>query len=156
MMRPAGAAAATNSTSKENQMNIETFKAEHPDLFEAIVNEAQAGMAAAVEQARTDGAAGERQRIADVRAQLIPGHEALIEGLAFDGKSSAADAALAIVNAEKGLRTTAAAALDAEAPPVVPAVQEEEAGKTIKRADFNKLPPHEQAATATSGVRIVD
>lgn len=177
MHRPTGAVAAT-STTKENHMNINTFKVEQPDLYAAIVAEAQSGMAAqqsaAMKEgecmcpeckctdckktgAKAEGAAVERARIQAIEAIAIPGHESLIASLKFDGKSTAADAALAIVNAEKGFRQAAAAAIDADAPPVVPVVDAEaDQAKTIKRADFNKLPAHEQAAVARSGAQIVD
>jgi len=148
MIHHRGAGAAIATTKENTLMNLEQLKADHPELVEEITAEAQAGMSAAVEAAKIEGAAAERDRIAGVRATLIPGHEALIETLAFDGKSTAADAALAIVGAEKQLRVGAAAALDAEAPPVVAVVDTGAEGqaKTMKRADFNKLPMAEQAA----------
>ena len=150
-----GAGAALEPT-KENRMNLETLKAEHPGLVEAITAEAQTGMAAAVSAAKIEGAAGERDRIAGVRATLIPGHEALVETMAFDGKSSAADAALAIIGAEKQLQKGAAAAIEQEAPPVVATVDAEgEGAKTMKRADFNKLSLADQRATVTAGTKIV-
>jgi ATP-dependent protease ClpP protease subunit len=49
-------------------------------------------------------AAAERERIQAVRAQLIPGHEALIEQLAFDGKTTGPEAAAAVLAAERRLR----------------------------------------------------
>lgn len=153
------AGAAQSETKKEiTIMNIEQLKAEHPELVEAIAAEATAGHAEALEAARAEGAAAEMQRIQDVRAQSLPGHEALIEQLAFDGKSSAADAALAIVNAEKAARETALTDLDASAPPVVPSVDADpaDAQKTMKRADFNKLPLSEQRAAVKSGTKIVE
>ena len=154
--RPAGAVAAINPT-KENHMDIELFKAEQPELYAAIVAEAQAGTAALVATARAEGATAESQRIKDVRAQLLPGHEALVEELAFDGKSTAADAAIAIVNAEKCFRVSASAAIEADANPAVPSVDADaDQQKTIKRAAFNALLPHEQAATAKAGIRIID
>lgn len=152
----AGAAIATTSP-KEKTMNIETLKAEHPELVEAIAAEATSGMQAAVAAARAEGAAAELDRINSVRAQSIPGHEALVEQLAFDGKSSAADAALAIVTAEKSARTAAAAALDAAAPPAVPAVDNDDsAAKTVKRADFDAMNQLERRSFLALGGKIND
>lgn len=154
--RGAGAAAAND---KEIQtMTLETLKAEHPELVEAIAAEALAGMPAALDAARTEGAAAERDRIAAVRACLIPGHETLVESLAFDGKSTAADAALAIIGAEKQLHVGALSAMQEEAPPVVPSVDAtpEAQVSTIKRADFNRLPVTEQRQAMTNGVKIID
>lgn len=113
--------AATNH--KEIAMNIETLKADHPELVEAIIAEATAGQAEALATARLEGAAVERERISAVRAQSIPGHEALVDALAFDGTSTAADAAVAIIAAEKKLRETALHDMQADAPPAAPAAE---------------------------------
>lgn len=151
------ASAVRNNDNKETTMNIEQLKADHPGLVEQITAEAQAGMAAAVSAARAEGAAAELQRIKDVRAQLIPGHEALVEELAFDGKSTGADAAQAIVAAEKSLREAAQTSIEEDANAVVPpSTDESEGKKTIKRADFNKLSPVDQREALKSGVKIVD
>jgi signal peptide peptidase SppA len=48
---------------------------------------------------RAEGAFGERDRIAAVRAQSLSGHEALIERLAADGVTTGAEAALQVVAA---------------------------------------------------------
>jgi capsid assembly protease len=149
-------AARTNETKKENTMDITILKAEHPDLVKAITAEATAGHAAALAAARTEGAAAENQRIKDVRAQSLPGHETLVESLAFDGKSTGADAAMAIVNAEKGLRQSAAANLDKDAPPVVPSVNADEPStKTVSRADYDRMNHAERAAFTKNGGKIV-
>ena len=131
-------------------MNLEKLKAEHPDLVEAIRAEALGDMSAPLALAKAEGAAAERDRIAAVRATLIPGHEALIETMAADGVSTAADAALAIVGAEKQLRFGAAAALESEANPVVPPAGDESASQipTMKRAAFNALLPAAQREAA--------
>lgn len=49
---------------------------------------------------RAQGAAAERARIQAIEAQLIPGHEAMINRLKYDGNSTAGDAAQAILAAE--------------------------------------------------------
>ncbi len=71
-------------------MDRATLQTQHPELFATLQSEFTAA-----------GAAAERQRIADVRAALLPGHEALIERLAADGTTTGAQAALAIVAAEQ-------------------------------------------------------
>lgn len=109
--RMAGSA-SVNPKSQENAMNIEILKAEHPELVQAIIAEAQATMAEAVETARVTGATAERARIQAVEDACIPGHEALIAGLKFDGKTTGEQAALQIIGAEKQLRTGALASLD--------------------------------------------
>ena len=67
---------------------------------------------------RAEGAAAEVQRVADVRAQLVPGYEALIDQLAGDGQSDGAAAAMAIVRAEQQLRANQVQArfTDSQAP----------------------------------------
>ena len=65
---------------------------------------------------RAEGANSERDRIAAVRAQAIAGHEALIEQLAADGHTTGPEAAVAVVAAERQVRTTQAAVRLAEAP----------------------------------------
>lgn len=50
---------------------------------------------------RAEGAAGERDRIAAVRAQSLPGHEALIEKLAADGVTTGPEAAVQVVAADR-------------------------------------------------------
>ena len=116
-------------------MNIETLKAEHPDVFEAIKAE---GMA----EGQAQGATAERQRIQDVLAQALPGHEALVQTLAFDGKTTGPEAASAVLAAERKARETKLGAMKEDAPNPAPtdspeptqALQGEEAWK----AEFEK------------------
>lgn len=85
----------------------EQIAAEAPELLQAILAE---------------GATAERERIQAVEAQLLPGHEALIASLKFDGKSTGGDAAMAVNAAERNLRTVQAQAAAAEANKPVGAV----------------------------------
>ena len=78
--------------------------------------------AAAAALLRAEGSANERARIADVRAQTMPGHEALIETLAADGKTTGAEAAMAVVAAEKKRLQASSAARLAEGVAPVPTV----------------------------------
>lgn len=147
-------------------MTLEELRKEHPLLAGELINEALAELSAdalavsrpdLVEALRGEGAVLERARIADVRAQSIPGHEALIAQLELDGKSDGAAAAKAIVAAEKELRAKAAANLAASANPPAPAAGEPESGKTtMKRADFDELPPMGRAQIIKAGIRIID
>lgn len=66
-------------------------------------------------EGRVEGAIGERDRIAAVRAQSMPGHEALIEQLAADGHTTGPEAAVAVVAAENALRKTQAQVRQEEA-----------------------------------------
>jgi len=88
---------------EETIMSItrEQLAAEAPDVLSAVLAE---------------GAAQERARIQAVQAQTLPGHEALIDALAFDGKTTGPEAAAAVLAAEKAARTAAAQAMAADAP----------------------------------------
>jgi signal peptide peptidase SppA len=101
----AGAAQPLQPLPKGNAMNAEELAAAHPEAAAAI---------------REQGASAERTRIQSIEAQAIPGHEALISALKADGKSSAGDAAMAVLAAEKTTRSAAAKALASEAPAPLP------------------------------------
>jgi signal peptide peptidase SppA len=122
--QPAGAQASGNTTEpvlltspatatethEGNPMDIKTLAEQHPQLLAAIQAEAQQA-----------GATAEINRIKDVRAQSLPGHEALIERLAMDGVTTGPQAAAAVLSAERQLREAAAAAVFADAPAAAPA-----------------------------------
>ena len=87
---PAPAAAAPATPTQEVTMTAQElaaqFAAEHPEAAQLL---------------RAEGASAEIQRITGVRKLKLPGQEALIERLAFDGKTTPAEAAMAVVEAEK-------------------------------------------------------
>lgn len=62
------------------------------------------------------GAAEECGRIKDVEDQLLPGHEALIHKLKFDGKTTGPEAAMAVLKAEKEITIKAGKGLEDGAP----------------------------------------
>ena len=123
--QPAGAQASGNPTEpvllnspatetpEGTPMDIKTLAEQHPELLAQIQADAAAAATATASQA---GAAAERDRIAAVRAQSMPGHEALIETLAFDGKTTGPEAAMAVLAAERATREAAAAAFLSDAP----------------------------------------
>lgn len=151
-----GAPQPRTPTTTENSMDLKKLKAEFPDLVAALIAEATAGFKDQLTAARQEGAAAEQQRIAAVRAQAIPGHEPLIEALAADGKSTGADAAMAIVAAEKTLRAKAAADSQAGNQPAVPAIEQQAGGKTIKRAEFDAMSQDGRRAHLTVGGKVID
>ena len=110
----------------------------------------------ALAKARQEGAAAERDRIAGVRAAGLPGHDALIERLAADGRTTPGEAALAVNAAERELRQAAATARGAEAPaPVVFAAAGDEG---LERKPKEPVPTdpaavHEQAQRIASRIR---
>jgi len=86
------------------EINLETIKANHTDIVVALMAE---------------GAKAENERIKDCEAQLIPGHEAIVNAMKLDGKSNGADVAKAIIAEEKKLRGSHLKAFQDNAPPVV-------------------------------------
>ena len=126
--KPAGAQAQANASEpvllensnpqlKGSTMDRVTLEQQHPALFAQLQSEFTA---TATATATAAGAAAERQRITDVRAQTLPGHEALVEALAFDGKTTGPEAAMAVNAAERARTAAAAAAHAADAPAAVP------------------------------------
>lgn len=105
---------ATTPTKQENSMpeNLtrESLEREHAALYGQIRSDALA-----------EGAKQERDRIQAVRAQVLPGHEALIEKLAFDGKTTGPEAAMAVLAAEKQTIEAQRKAHGQDAPPAAPA-----------------------------------
>mgnify|MGYP003575262044 CR=1 FL=1 len=116
----AGAAPNPTPTEKEPVMpqadtpiSRESLERDHAALFAQLRSEFTAA-----------GATAERERIQAVEGQLLPGHEALIAALNFDGKPPAGDAARAPRAPEPPAREKQAAAIAADAPkplPLVPA-----------------------------------
>lgn len=117
--RAAVSAGTPNKTKEENNAMItkEKVSAEYPEIAEAFRAEGRASVD--VSAAKTEAATAERDRIKGVFAQAMPGHEAIVEGMAFDGKSTGGDVAMAIVAAEKKTRATIHTNMRTEAPAAV-------------------------------------
>ena len=96
--------------------------------------------------------------IASVREQSIPGHEALVAQMELDGKSTGADAAKAIVAAEKELRAQNLSKFEQDTNPPAPQHDEQQDGgtgnKAMKRAAFNRLSDKERREALAAGVII--
>jgi signal peptide peptidase SppA len=129
------------STTGVKAMTLEELRAAHPDVCAALVEE---GRAAGL----TAGAAAERQRIQDVEAQAMPGHEALITSLKFDGKTTGPEAAVQVLNAERAVVKNAAATTAAAAPAAATfaAAPVEKTAEQLAQEDANK--PLEERAQA--------
>ena len=65
---------------------------------------------------RKEGADAERARIQAVLGQALAGHDTLIQTLAFDGKTTGPEAAVAVLQAERGKKAQMATDLKADAP----------------------------------------
>lgn len=83
--------AVLNPKNKEvKPMDIETLKAEHPELVEAIRNEAM-----------SEGIAQERARIQAIEDIAVAGHEDMVQSAKFDNAITAEQLAVAILKADK-------------------------------------------------------
>lgn len=146
----AGAARKPSTSSSGANMPItrEQLAAEAPELLTALLAEGAA-----------TGATAERARIQSVQAQHMPGHEALITALMFDGKSTAGDAAQAIVAAERKARADHAAANADDAPPPLPlkpAATVEKPKEGLTRAEIDaKAKAHMAAHPGTDYIDAV-
>lgn len=86
-------------------LSLESLKADYPAIYQAAYNDGAAA-----------GKAAELQRIQDVEAACLPGHEQLIASLKFDGKTTGGEAAQAVLKAERDNRSSALEQFKATAP----------------------------------------
>jgi signal peptide peptidase SppA len=114
-----------------HRMDKITLKTEHPDLFNAVIEEGRAeGRAEGLAQ----GATAERDRILGIEAHAYPGHEAVIKEMKADGKTTPDQAAARILVAERTALANAGADLRTDAPKPVPAGDTPTAGADDKHA----------------------
>jgi hypothetical protein len=123
---------ATQTHFKGTAMDLNELRAAHPDLCAALL-----------EEGRTIGATAERQRIADIEAQTLPGHEALLAQFKADGVTTGPMAAVAILQAERSANQTRAASLKADAPAPVA-----HAAAPVIETEAADLPLEERAKAA--------
>jgi len=107
----------------------------YPDLVKQIKDESH-------NDSYAKGRQDELDRIHAVQTQLLPGHEALIETLKFDGKTTGPEAAVAVLEAEKRDGDKAKESLvsgSIEAlPPVIDAPQD-------KKTDYSSMSVEDKA-----------
>lgn len=99
-------------TSMSDPITRASFQQEHAALYAELQGEFT-GVGATQERSRI-------QAVLAVGADM-PGHEKLLEGLAFDGKTSGAEAAQAVLKAEGAARQAAIKAHKDDAPAAAPA-----------------------------------
>jgi signal peptide peptidase SppA len=130
----AGAAPSVETPKpEEDTMDLKELKEKHPELAKALIDE---GFAA--------GSAAERERIQSVEAQVLPGHEDLIKGLKFDGKTTGPQAAVAVLAAEKAKKGKALENLRADAPAPAPAAASETGDPDAGRQGADATAPLEE------------
>ncbi|MBB6319252.1 signal peptide peptidase SppA [Paraburkholderia tropica] len=122
-------AAQTNQPTQPTQskgnhrMDLNTLKAEHADVYNAVL-----------EEGREAGASAERARILGIEAHAFPGHEKAIAEMKADGKTTPDQAAARILTAQRETLAKAGMDLRTDAPPVVPnadAATESEKGDAV-------------------------
>jgi signal peptide peptidase SppA len=141
---------------EEYVMDLNELKSKHPEILRAAYEEGKAagvvegvdtgkkaGYDAGKAEGVTEGAKAERDRIKAVQSALIPGHEALIESMIADGKSTGTDAMAAVIAAEKKVRDGELAKINADAikPAAAPAAPAVDADAGIDQ----NLPVEERA-----------
>lgn len=101
--------------SKNEELTQEALAASHPELVAEI---------------RAEGAKVELDRVKAVAAVLLPGHESIIESAMFDGKTTGAEAAIAVIKAqsEKGRSVLDAMKADAQTLVVDASIDDLESG----------------------------
>jgi ClpP class serine protease len=95
-------------------LTLALLSQERPDLVQSIQSEGRTA-------GKKEGAEGELARVKDVLAQSMPGHEDLVNQLAFDGKTTGAEAAVQILAAERKTRGDRLTTARSEAPAAAPA-----------------------------------
>lgn len=107
-------------TKKGMTMDINTLKAEHPDLVTALKAEATTEAEAAFKEKeialKAEGATAERARISGVLDAALPGYEDMAKTFAFDGKTTPGDALIAMSAEEKKRRAGEANGAREDAP----------------------------------------
>lgn len=123
----AGGEGATASA-QPAPLTLESLKLQHPDIHAAAVAE---------------GATAERDRIASIEAQAMPGHDAIITAHKADITKTGADTAMAIVAAEKATRANQLGALS----------KDEEAVKGLRNAPLATANGPEASSTSVSDLK---
>lgn len=109
------------------------------ELRASLAPELKALEDAALLKGKTEGATAERERIKAIEEAAIPGHDAIVKEMKFDGKTTPAEAATRLLAAEKAKKVVEFDKLKADATkpvehvPVDPAKPDET--KDPKKAD---------------------
>jgi ATP-dependent protease ClpP protease subunit len=96
---------------EEETMDVQEIREKHPELYAEIIKA---------------GREEELKRIAEVKAQSLPGHEKIIEQFIIDGKTTGDEAAKAILKIERENKEAALAAIEKGSPAPVPSAPAQE------------------------------
>jgi hypothetical protein len=135
-------------------VTAESLKTAYPAIVQGIEKAAfdngySAGLTKGTEDGLKAGADKERLRIQAVENNLLPGHEALIFQMKFDGVTTGEQAAVKILHAEKALRETKLQDFTADKPPVVATVDAaKDEPKKIEKQATGELMTEDQLKAA--------
>lgn len=136
------ASAVINPAEKENKtMDLETLKAEHPDIVEAIRNEAM-----------NEGIAQERARIQAIEEIAVAGHEEMVNAAKFDNAITAEQLAVNILKADKARNAAALKNRAEDAEDLAGIIPDANEGLTPK-AEAKQKEDAEQQAIIEAGAR---
>jgi len=128
--------AMSEKSTEKVEMTRETLAESHPELVEAIRKE---GFDAGVE--------AETSRVKAVFGNSLAGHEALVKELAFDGKTTGEQAAVAVLKAEQDKGNEAMKAMQADADDIEVSAS---SGEEPVSKDFNALVEEKMSAEGIS------
>jgi hypothetical protein len=126
------------------EITVETLKDLYPDVYAAVVKDATDagyvdGYGKGKEEGKAAGADAERERIKGIETVALPGHEALVAEMKLDGKTTGAEAAIRIIEAEKAKKAVKLEAYAAEHITVVSTVDASiQAAKESKEKEEQK------------------
>jgi len=105
-------------------MKLEELKKQYPEVYQLIYDDGlkagidtgqadglKLGQQTGLEEGRAQGVLAERARIKGIFECSMPGHEALVLSLMFDGSTSPEQAAVKVLTAEKALQLSKVEAL---------------------------------------------
>lgn len=126
VLKPAGSA-STKQPKEIKSMNLETLKADHPDLHKQILAEG-----------KDEGIKAERARIKDIEDTALPGHDKMTNAAKFESGITAAEYAMQVIKAEKEKGTNFLAGRKKDAEKLEGANQEEPEFNPENNADDEK------------------
>ena len=124
--KPTGAA-GIKQPKEIKSMNLETLKADHPDLYAQVL-----------EAGKADGVKAERARIKDIEDTALPGHDKMTNAAKFESGITAAEYAMQVIKAEKEKGTTFLASRKKDAEKLGDVDQEEPEFNPENSADDEK------------------
>lgn len=133
---------------EETSMTISDLMKNHPDMYQAVYD---AGYKDGIEK----GKSLELERIKAIKALSMPGMDDLIESLMFDSTTTAQDAAVKIIAAEKAKRQHMMDVIKKEGAALsIPHSDGTVSAQTMSRAEFEKLTPAQRVAFLKSGGKL--